>query len=304
MPAHLVRPRIREGFVFMTKRSGLVSVWILIVFNLNVGAASILYASGFAQNNLLTIDTFTALPTHVGYYNTIQADCFCMYGLAYDATRDVLYGATPYEAFTINRQSGQATPIGPFGTTDMYAIAYDDLTSTLYGIRSANSGAVGDGLFRIDTTTGAATRIGELGLSDPENRTAVVGLTSNPRDGYLYGVAWRSTGDIRLVQINPLNGQSILMAQLQPRIRGIAFQPESGILFGVSEPVDASLAQLFTIDPSSGAETPVGTVNFLDHIAGLQFVAPIPEPASYLLLLSGFVLTIMLKARGAFSRDS
>lgn len=48
-------------------------------------------------------------------------------------------------------------------------------------------------------------------------------------------------------------------------------------------------AKLYRLDKSNGAATFVGNVGF-NGVAGIAFLTPIPEPGTYLLLLSGCVL--------------
>jgi hypothetical protein len=80
-------------------------------------------------------------------------------GLAYDNDTDTLYGCSSIELFTINQANGDASSIGPFNTGGLMVGIACDLNGKMYGEDS-----VTDSLYEINTATGTATLIGELGI--------------------------------------------------------------------------------------------------------------------------------------------
>lgn len=80
-------------------------------------------------------------------------------GLAYDNSTDTLYGCSSIELFTINQANGDASLIGSFNTGGLMVGIACDINGKMYGEDS-----VTDSLYEINTATGIATLIGELGI--------------------------------------------------------------------------------------------------------------------------------------------
>jgi len=86
-------------------------------------------------------------------------------GLAYDPSSGTLYGCGNENLYTIYQPSGDATLVGPFNTGGiMIGIACDE-NGKLFGVDIET-----DSLYEIDTGTGDATLIGELGIDLKEDQ--------------------------------------------------------------------------------------------------------------------------------------
>jgi hypothetical protein len=165
----------------------------------------------------------------------------------------VLYGATgasdadtlpASSLYTLNPGTGAATSVGPIGKA-ITGLAFDDTTSTLYGV---TAGVSLDGserqLLTINTATGASTLVGSLGANEIED----IAFNSN---GELYG--WNESGD-DLVRIGKATGAVTKVGESNQGVtfgNGLAFNPQ-GQLFGF---LDGDFGHVFRVDPGTGAVT-------------------------------------------------
>ena len=165
-------------------------------------------------------------------------------GLAYDPLQDRLFGADQDSSLLVelDPSSGAVTAIGALGFPSVEALAFDENTGTLYG---ASSGA-GRALYRIDTTTGAGTKIGDL--PGPTHALAFDPLTAK-----LYGVI--PTANTWLAEIDTSTAATILLGTLSAPISGLSFDAGTGLLFGTDR---SSGDLLVTIDPATLASVAVG----------------------------------------------
>ena len=140
-------------------------------------------------------------------------------GTLYAAVNIVGDGGTGSDHLaTINKTTGVATVIGPFGTCPpaelctiegMEAIAFNS-AGTLYGAVSARGPGSTPGLYTINTATGAATFVAPIldSTSNPPSG-GIVSLQFDC-DGTLYGGTARAVGAAtdggKLVTINPVTG--------------------------------------------------------------------------------------------------
>lgn len=133
-----------------------------------------------------------------------------VWGLAYDPASDTLYGADNEDLpqlVYVDRTDGTVAPVGgPFaaaGALYICALAFDTATATLYGVDCVIGQPVargnakppaeaptapeggGNALYTIDTTTGAATLVGPLGVY-LSNGSLFIGLEVDPETGILY----------------------------------------------------------------------------------------------------------------------
>jgi hypothetical protein len=247
-------------------------------------AAPILYAADasttndYKRNVLHTLDPTTGAATFVGPFNVDGL----MASLAYDPTKDVLYGTTTASnnLYSINRSTGAATLIGSLGAELMHGLAFDPSTQTLYGTYGVSGG---DGLYSIDTATGAAALVGHVGFFRADHLDRVVGLAVSPQTGDLYGSLGGSAGTGGLVRIDKVTGQGQLIGFFTPHIEGLAFEPATGMLYGVD---NSNTRSLYTIDVTTAAARYVGSTGLANPL-GLEFV---PEPATLSLLVLGGLL--------------
>jgi len=145
-------------------------------------------------------------------------------------------------------------------------------TGTLYGVRGPNDGGNGQGvLYTINKTTGAATRIGDT--------SSFFDSIAFAPDGTLYLIAANldfATGNIvnpRLETLNAANAGLLSTVGLSQYYGAFGIRSSDGVLFAGN----GDQAQLFTLNPGTGAETLIGNT-------GRTFVGDIdfqtPEPGS------------------------
>jgi len=243
----------------------------LIVLSVDA-SASTLYVTDTDSQNLYSLSPLNGAPTLIGGFGVqlrIIGD------LAYDARDDIMYATTTDagQLCSINRTTGAVTTLGSLGVSLMHGLAYDNATGTLYGASTANGG--NGGFYRINTTSGQATLIGYIGVN--VGGDWVDGLAFNPVNGVLYGCISGPDYLGGLVTINTSTGQGTLIATTQP-LMDLAFQPETGILYGVDNGIGLHPDGLYTINTTTGQANLVGYTG-LGNELGLAF-APVPEPST------------------------
>lgn len=212
-----------------------------------------------ARDELLEVDPFsgpgmlttTTLGSHAfGDVTRLTYDPFggCFYG--YDAGADTLVAIDPITGRT--RTIGVV--VGP-GLTALEGLAFHALTQTLYAVDD-------DGRFaRIDTQTAIATVItGGLG-------GVSAGIAFDTTNDVLYSL----TSDGQLLTIDPLNGTETFVADASvvSGWRGLAFDPDSGMLLSFSNSVGEE--RLAMIDPATAADTPVEGFPVAEDYQGFAF---------------------------------
>lgn len=128
--------------------------------------------------------------------------------------------------------------------------------STLYGVDD-----LADQLLTIDTTTGATTAVGPLGI------TGITSLAFNPTNDLLFGVD-QSGGSATLVTIDRGSGAATAVGAVGfADVTGLTVDTTSSTLFGV----DAATNQLITINQITGAGTSVGGAIGIDGVESIAF---------------------------------
>ena len=120
--------------------------------------------------------------------------------VAWDAGRGVMWmiDGRPREAlYTVDVRTGTATEVGVHGVTDLFGLAVDPVSGTLYG-----SGESPAGWYELDPLTGAARFIG-----DP--RYAMDGLEYDSVRGRFIALA---AGGGDLTEVDPLTGTATFLA--------------------------------------------------------------------------------------------
>lgn len=165
----------------------------------------------------------------------------------------------------IDINTGAEGSIGPVGVPNVEAIAYWPITDTLY---AANANQLGT----LNTTTGAYSNIGSFGSGFND----VDGLAFHPFTGELYGSV-RNGGDGSaqdlLIKIDPATGAAIPNA-FGPGVNSltiqtatttgfndvddIAFDPETGFLYGIANQGGSSADRYVRIDTTDGSTTAIG----------------------------------------------
>ncbi len=157
----------------------------------------------------------------------------------------------------IDINTGVENAIGSgLGVPNVAAIAYWPITNTLY---ASNAGQLGT----VNTTTGTYTNRGTFGSGNGSLGTKtfspVDGLTFHPFTGELYGSVRNPGGNALLIKINPATGVRITnafgtgisyLAIQTPDVGDIAFDPETGYLYGIG---GANADSLIRINPTTGA---------------------------------------------------
>jgi hypothetical protein len=157
-------------------------------------------------------------------------------------------GGTPPtdQMITIDTQTGIVTP-SPILTVLPTAIAFDPATHQLFGVTftSADGRTFTSELFRVDPATGAVTPLATF-------PAAAFTLVVDPASNALYS----STGD-RLFAFNSQTGAILQVTNLNPAVSHLVYDTAAGTLYGVS-----SASRFVRVNPSTGAETQIGTFNF------------------------------------------
>ncbi|MGH9365763.1 MAG: hypothetical protein ACRD1B_10955 [Thermoanaerobaculia bacterium] len=212
-PTSLAAPGV--GTLFGTNASG----GSLLRVNTSTGAGTIVGAMGFVAPalavhpltgvmyagrgagtpSIYTVNPTTGATTLVGSSGlgvaAIGDLTFNAAGVLYASVNIVGDGGTGSETLaTINITTGVATVIGSYGTgcpgactiDGMEGISFDN-AGTLWGVRDGHAGPGTPGLYRINTSTGAATFVA------PIVGASIVSLQF-ATDGTLYGGTGRSSG--------------------------------------------------------------------------------------------------------------
>jgi len=225
----------------------------------------LLYAMNDQTNSLYSIDPNTYALTFIGSTGIGAGD----FGdLAFNPNSNTAYwvpGRGNDNLYTINLQTGAATLVGFHGVDDMFSLAYDTATSTLYG-ESSNGN-----FYSISTSNGAATLLGN-------NSVYPGGLTYRADINQLVLLG---AGSANFYSINPTNGAANpLGGSGFVNDNGLAWDPVLGKFF-----VDDWSGNLYTGDPNTYNLTQVAGLP--TEFDGLIYVTP--EPGSMLLLGSGIV---------------
>lgn len=176
------------------------------------------------------------------------------------ATADTLYNI-------VLSGPGADTKIGSINTSEAVVdIAWDG--SALYGVASSN-------LIRIDTNTGAATNIGNLG------RSSINALTFDNK-GSLYA----SGIDGNLYKVDKMTGSATVLGNTGYASSGDLAFSKDGTLYATVISTSASDA-LVKIDPATAKATIVGAIGF-NNVYGLTY----QNDTMYGLTDSGELLTV------------
>jgi len=237
-----------------------------------------------------TVNTTTGELTEIGPLADIAAAGPGIAGLAVDPTRNIIYGA-PSEfgrVYALNPFSGRADLFanmpytGPSSSRIITGMTYDDATGRLLGVDSRDNR-----LYHIDTDNEQYTTVGFTGDYD-----GMQSLTIDPATRTLYAVA---LDDDALIAIDADTGAATEIATVTEGITGLAFDEDSGLLFGF----EFNGRNIVTIDPATGAVSVVGLSATPDnplgnpYISGLAFYDPaafIPAPGAPAVLLAALPL--------------
>ena len=235
-------------------------------------AAPILYGStsGVGPSTLYNISPTTGAATAIGptgfklIGSLAVAPGGALYGVGVDAGESEVL-------LKINTATGAATAVGPLGLAvghfTVSDIAFRPSDGTLFAL-IALSPFVDLGLYNINTTTGAATLVGSLGVGLPSgNALAFLGTT-------LYYASSTVSGGSLFTLNQGTGAATFVTAMTYPpafgpntsRPPGMKFDPTTGTLFAVvvngvpfSESGTGNLWSLGTINRTTGAVTFIGS---------------------------------------------
>jgi len=226
-------------------------------------------------------------------------------GLAYDTATNVLYGSTlsPAGGFppptgprasnliTLDRNTGAlltSAPVTAGGVQlSLSDIAFQPGTNTLFGITNPDgAGGVAPGnLYTINLTTGVATLVGNTGLFFDTIAFAPNGTLY--LSGEQLGMMGPDATTDQLDTINPSNAMILSTVKTSDFFGALAVRSD-GTIFGGN----GDQHTLFTVNPTTGAETVVGDTG-TNFVGGLVFVTP--ESGSSL----GFLAIALIVVAGA-----
>ncbi len=213
-------------------------------------------------------------PTTGALLSTVGATGYShISGISIHPTTGVMYGwvnAAGFTSFlvTINLSTGAATPVG--GSTN--AFHGSDLTFSPSGTLYVWAEPQTDDLYTVNTTTGAATIVGNCGCG-----TSETGLAYTP-GGQLYMKGRNfSTSVTSINLVNPANGQIISSATYTGTLHSMLTSNVSNVLYTGTRGTGGLGFTLKTINPSTGAITPIGTDAALNYISALAFTPCTPS---------------------------
>ncbi len=260
---------------------------------------------------LVTVNQNTAAVSVIGTPSGVSR----LTGIAFDSN-GVLYGSTitgggfppPPPTLTsslvlINPTTGALiNNVGPIRATtsagpllSIADLAVQPGTNTLYGIEGPDDGLGQQGdLWTINKSTGVASLVGNTGV--------FFGSIAFAPNGSLYLASAQMTamggpGNPMIGTINPATGARISSIATTDFFGALAVRPTDNVIFGDN----GDAAQLFTINPNTGAETLVGSTGS-NFIGGLGF-APVPEPSALGLLAIGIVALAYRALRPTLNRS-
>ncbi|HYR21968.1 MAG TPA: autotransporter outer membrane beta-barrel domain-containing protein [Chthoniobacterales bacterium] len=214
-------------------------------------------------------DLFILNPANGSVIADLGPTGFSITGLRFDPTTGILYGSTANvgpsrgSLITLNPITGTGTLVGSFGIAN-HTMA--DITFTKNGTLYGWAEPQRDDLHIINKATGAATDVGNAGIS-----TFGSGLSANSKD-VLYYTGSGGTGPLRI--IDKATGLPTTVATLSGAplgngpINALAFN-SADVLYGVQGTFGGA-THLITINTVTGVITDLGTsLNGLDALAFL-----------------------------------
>ncbi len=244
--------------------------------------AAAVAASALSAGRLIAVDSSRALyeinmatgaKTQIG---TVSSNASTTAGLAYDRANNVVYVTSTGNdsLFTLDLLTGNATLVGAYGDSAivMHGLEFDGSTGTLYGA-SGGSTAATNTFYRINTATGFATLIGQIGLTSFNN------LGYNSATNVMY---MTNSGSDSFYSMNRATGIPTLIGALgagSTNPNGLAYNSDNGLMYMIDNNVD----NLYTINMTTGAATLVGSTGS-GNLLGLVYVNAVPEPASLAVL--------------------
>jgi sugar lactone lactonase YvrE len=259
--------RYKSGSVFLLAAAG--------VFVAGTARAAPLFAGngngGLNPGALIAVNDATGAGSVIGDPITPGG----LSGLAFNSA-GLLYGTTAGSGTSnlvlINPATGTlVSTIGNIGFT-IGDLSFQPGTDILYGIRSNSGGPGGGLLYTIDTTTGAATLVGNT-------QTGTGGGIAFAPDGTLYHTGHHFQGDFTALNtLNPATGQVLTTVAINGFFDGLAVRGD-GVVFAAP---GGGGDGIFTINKTTGALSLVGFTGTggASDLAFQPATTVVPEPAS------------------------
>jgi hypothetical protein len=275
--------------------SAVIAAYALTPSPIMAGPILYTFVLGGEGATTATLESFDAnspnAPTTIGPMGVL-AD---FGGLAYDSATNTMYmvdgfgddsTTTHSSLYSLNLTTGAATLIGSTGlSANVTGLTYDSANNILYAAQDAVAA-----LQILNLSTGAATSVG-TGIASAE----VDNLAYDSANGLLYG--WSDCGGCgALYSIDTGTGVGTLLSStgLSSNDSGIVYDPATNLLWDLDV-----TGRLTTIDPSSFAQTLVGTTDA--ESSGLALIpaagASVPEPSTTLLIGSGIAMLLARRTR-------
>ncbi len=268
---------------------------------------TLLGSTGNSTNELITINPSTGVGTFladIGSQGPVTEIEFRADGVLFGST-----GGGSSSIITIDPATGTETLVGTHAFGSVNGMEF--VGGTLYGAYF-QAGQGGQGvppqaysLVTINQSNGSLNQIAPLDYGP------IRGLAYDSGSGVLYGVGQPMIingngpiGDV-LFTINPSTGATSEVGPLGASVGAIEFGP-NGTLYGGQaggggQPDEAPQgvgANLFAINTSTGAATPLGSTGF-PALSGLSFVpAGVPEPTSVPAIGTGGIALLILLLAG------
>ncbi len=229
-----------------------------------------------------TLGQFGTIDLTNGNINIIGTNGTVTNGLAsyvngFGVANGQLY-ATSYTAasnegtlYSINTVTGAATPIGSTGVSGE---GYSILGSTSNGLFTILPVGGASTLESISTITGAPTGIGPIGVEF--GPFPIFSTSSDP--GSLYEIGAGGGASSRYFgTINTSTGAGTVVGESLVAVGWPAMMDTNGTLYAILQQGDGVL-EAYTIDPTTGIETPYGTWTTTLSELGYDFTALAPDP--------------------------
>ena len=208
----------------------------------------VVFNAAYVHNNLAT-----------RVYIPSAGDPLAQYGVCYGSTghNDP---TNPGSLITIDPVTGAGTLVGSTGITGDFGAAVPALAIKTTGEMYATSVRTSSDLYLIDASTGAATLVGNTGLFYPD----ALAFDGN---GVLYAI----DSNNNLYTIDESTGTATLIGPVGENVRGMEFDPTTGILWGGEGGAGGSNDGIFTINVTTGAATLVGNTGLGSNTPAVHF---------------------------------